>query len=272
MRSSTYTVLHFAPRKRKTRSALATKTQDAQANGSQRRGVQPSHLGSQRAAELLALRMEEDAQFVSRLGASDRSGVDDPPLDVVSLPREGVQFELQRHRRIDGYGLTAHQPHSAFRKVDRARHQDCVLNHDSDRKFALNPPVYPSTLATKQQLRHPEAEVLGRRATIHDANDSERPQLPEMARKRDPQSQSKHDQAVQKRAEQLERQGFQVEADLKGPGTIRGVRPDIDARKGQQRVIVEVETAEWSACRSPVVLQRSAQHRASSRPDTSATA
>ncbi len=68
-----------------------------------------------------------------------------------------------------------------------------------------------------------------------------------MARKRGPRSQSKHDQAVKKRAEQLQRQGFEVEADLKGwnqPGTIRGVRPDIDARKGQQRVIVEVETPE----------------------------
>ena len=68
-----------------------------------------------------------------------------------------------------------------------------------------------------------------------------------MARKRTPRSQSKHDQAVKKRAEQLQRQGFKVEADLKGwsqPGTIRGVRPDIDARKGQQRVIVEVETPE----------------------------
>ena len=68
-----------------------------------------------------------------------------------------------------------------------------------------------------------------------------------MARKRTPRSQSKHDQAVKKRAEQLQRQGFDVRADLKGwkqPGTIRGVRPDIDARKGQQRVIVEVETPE----------------------------
>lgn len=68
-----------------------------------------------------------------------------------------------------------------------------------------------------------------------------------MARKRSSRSQSQHDQAVRKRAEQLERQGFNVEADLKGfkqPGTIRGVRPDIDARRGQERVIVEVETPE----------------------------
>ena len=68
-----------------------------------------------------------------------------------------------------------------------------------------------------------------------------------MPRKRSSRSQSQHDQAVKKRAEQLQRQGFEVEADLKGwkqPGTIRGVRPDIDAWKGAKRVIVEVETPE----------------------------
>ena len=68
-----------------------------------------------------------------------------------------------------------------------------------------------------------------------------------MARKRTSRSQSQHDKAVERRAEQLRRQGFDVQADVKGwkqPDTIRGVRPDIDARKGQQRVIVEVETPE----------------------------
>ncbi len=68
-----------------------------------------------------------------------------------------------------------------------------------------------------------------------------------MPRKRTPGSQSKHNKAEQKRAEQLQRQGFKVKADLKKwdqPETIGGVRPDIDARKGQQRVIVEVETPE----------------------------
>ncbi len=68
-----------------------------------------------------------------------------------------------------------------------------------------------------------------------------------MSRKRTPRSQSKHDKAVQKRAEQLQRQGFKVKADLKKwdqPETIGGVRPDIDARKGTKRVIVEVETKE----------------------------
>ncbi len=68
-----------------------------------------------------------------------------------------------------------------------------------------------------------------------------------MPRRRSSRSQSQHDQAVKKRAEQLQRQGFEVRADLKGwkqPDTIRGIRPDVDARKGQQRVIVEVETPE----------------------------
>jgi len=68
-----------------------------------------------------------------------------------------------------------------------------------------------------------------------------------MSRKRTTGSQSKHDKAVRKRAEQLKRQGFDVRADLKNwerPSTIRGVRPDIDARKGGKRVIVEVETKE----------------------------
>ena len=68
-----------------------------------------------------------------------------------------------------------------------------------------------------------------------------------MSRIRTRGSQSKHDKAVQKRAEQLQRQGFDVDADLKGwkqPKTIGGVRPDIDARKGTKRVIVEVETKE----------------------------
>ena len=68
-----------------------------------------------------------------------------------------------------------------------------------------------------------------------------------MSRKRTPRSQSKHNKAVQKRAEQLQRQGFEVKADLKNwdqPETIAGVRPDIDAQKGTERVIVEVETPE----------------------------
>jgi hypothetical protein len=58
-------------------------------------------------------------------------------------------------------------------------------------------------------------------------------------------SQSDHDATVERLAKQLEKQGFNVKADLPGykqPPTIDGVRPDIDAKKGNQRKIVEVET------------------------------
>ena len=68
-----------------------------------------------------------------------------------------------------------------------------------------------------------------------------------MPRQRTKRSQTHHDQAVKKRADQLKRQGFNVRADIPHfpqPGTIGGVRPDIDARKGRRRVIVEVETPE----------------------------
>ena len=58
-------------------------------------------------------------------------------------------------------------------------------------------------------------------------------------------SQSKHDRKVQSLAENLERQGFHVRADLKGyeqPQTIGGVRPDIVASRPGERRIYEVET------------------------------
>ncbi len=64
-----------------------------------------------------------------------------------------------------------------------------------------------------------------------------------MARPR--KSQSKHNQAVKESALKLESQGFNVEADVPGftqPKTIGGYRPDVVAKKGVKRVIVEVET------------------------------
>ncbi len=63
--------------------------------------------------------------------------------------------------------------------------------------------------------------------------------------RRTSQSQSAHDAEVRRIAKRLENQGFEVRADLSGypqPATIGGVRPDIDARHGRQREIVEVET------------------------------
>ena len=58
-------------------------------------------------------------------------------------------------------------------------------------------------------------------------------------------SQSKHDREVRRTANSLKRKGFKVEADVSGfdrPDSIRGYRPDVVARKGWKRVIVEVET------------------------------
>jgi len=57
--------------------------------------------------------------------------------------------------------------------------------------------------------------------------------------------QSVHDAAVRRWAESLERQGYEVVADIKGyirPGTFYGLKPDIVATKGKERIIGEVET------------------------------
>ena len=65
--------------------------------------------------------------------------------------------------------------------------------------------------------------------------------------RRSKQSQSKHDAEVRKTARRLERQGYDVQADVAGfrqPDTLGGYRPDVVARKGRQRKIVEVETPE----------------------------
>ena len=58
-------------------------------------------------------------------------------------------------------------------------------------------------------------------------------------------SQSKHDTAVKKLAEQYQQKGYKVKADIKDwgkPDIIRGVRPDIIAEKGGHKTVVEVET------------------------------
>ena len=60
-------------------------------------------------------------------------------------------------------------------------------------------------------------------------------------------SQTKHNRQVRKIANSLEGSGFNVQADISGfaqPKTIGGYRPDIIAKKGIQRKIVEVETPE----------------------------
>ncbi len=65
--------------------------------------------------------------------------------------------------------------------------------------------------------------------------------------KRSRKTQSQHDAEVSRLAQQLQSQGYKVEADLKGfpkPDTIGGVRPDVVAKKGRERQIIEVETPE----------------------------
>lgn len=60
-------------------------------------------------------------------------------------------------------------------------------------------------------------------------------------------SQSKHDAKVKKIADKLEKDGYKVQADVKGfpqPPTIKHVRPDVVAKKRKERIIVEVETTE----------------------------
>ena len=58
-------------------------------------------------------------------------------------------------------------------------------------------------------------------------------------------SQSKHDATVRNTANRLKKQGYDVKADVSGfkqPDTIGGFRPDIAAKKGEKKIIVEVET------------------------------
>ncbi len=60
-------------------------------------------------------------------------------------------------------------------------------------------------------------------------------------------SQSKHDAEVRRIAKELKDKGYEVQADIRGygkPDTIGGLRPDVIARKGVERKIVEVETSE----------------------------
>lgn len=58
-------------------------------------------------------------------------------------------------------------------------------------------------------------------------------------------SQSAHDKKVASLAENLEKQGYSVQADISGydkPTSFGGMRPDVIGRKGKERRIYEVET------------------------------
>ena len=57
--------------------------------------------------------------------------------------------------------------------------------------------------------------------------------------------QTDHDALVRKIAGQLDKQGYDVQADVGGfpqPDTIGGLRPDVIAKKPGERKIIEVET------------------------------
>jgi len=59
--------------------------------------------------------------------------------------------------------------------------------------------------------------------------------------------QNVHDKRVRQEANKRKRQGFNVRADIPGfpkPPTVGGYRPDVDARKGSARKLIEVETPE----------------------------
>ena len=58
-------------------------------------------------------------------------------------------------------------------------------------------------------------------------------------------SQTKHDAEVRRIAKDLQKKGYNVTADVSGfrkPYTVRGYRPDVVAKKGRERKIIEVET------------------------------
>ncbi len=58
-------------------------------------------------------------------------------------------------------------------------------------------------------------------------------------------SQTDHNEKVRQIANQLDKQGYDVQADVSGfpkPDTIGGLRPDVIAKKPGERKIIEVET------------------------------
>lgn len=68
--------------------------------------------------------------------------------------------------------------------------------------------------------------------------------------KRSKPDQTKHDRDVKSSADYYRRQGYNVKADVRGyaqPDTFNGRRPDVVARKGNDQVLVEVETKSSNA-------------------------
>ncbi|PIQ89702.1 MAG: hypothetical protein COV72_01710 [Candidatus Omnitrophica bacterium CG11_big_fil_rev_8_21_14_0_20_42_13] len=74
--------------------------------------------------------------------------------------------------------------------------------------------------------------------------------------KRSRKSQTKHDTKVISIARKLERQGFEVKADVRGyeqPDIIRGFWPNVVGTKGRQRKIHEVETKDSQGFRMSLI-------------------
>ena len=84
-------------------------------------------------------------------------------------------------------------------------------------------------------------------------------------------TQSKHDTEVQAIAKKLEKQGYNVQADVPGfqqPKTIGGYRPDVIAKKGNQRKIVEVETPDSAKSTRDLNQQKAFQQAANRSQNT----
>ena len=82
-------------------------------------------------------------------------------------------------------------------------------------------------------------------------------------------SQTKHDHEVRKLAESYKKRGYDVNADLQGyskPKSVGGYKPDVVARKGGHKTIVEVETPD-SVNSSRDIMQQGAFQRAARRND-----
>ncbi|MBW7996797.1 MAG: hypothetical protein FVQ81_09585 [Candidatus Glassbacteria bacterium] len=84
-------------------------------------------------------------------------------------------------------------------------------------------------------------------------------------------SQSKHDVEVRRIAKDLKDKGYEVQADIRGhsrPDTIGGLRPDVIARKGIERKIVEVETSESRSTPRDLKQQRAFRQAANRSKNT----
>ena len=84
-------------------------------------------------------------------------------------------------------------------------------------------------------------------------------------------SQSEHDAEVRRIAREMKDKGYDVQADIPGyrrPKTIGGLRPDVVARKGPERKIVEVETSESRSTRRDLKQERAFRQAANRSKNT----